>query len=169
MRRNLLLTSNPHFGLFSEILLLFSNCTYRPLQKHPGNLNYHCVVESYHEQYERALKLEKTKLAAKIVAQIHDQGGMFLKQDDVGWVEIDEEAARTKISHTFRNHRIAVRTAMKKQQQQTATTVAAAAAGSSPPSTDTTIFGTVLGGRYSPGMILDSTVDSKRRRIDNFI
>ena len=144
---------------------------YRPLQKHTGNLNYHCVVERYHEEYERALKLEKTKLAAKIVEQIHNQGGKFLKQDDVGlWVEIDEEAARTKISHTFRNHRIAARTALKKEQQrhqnQHQQAGGAAAFGSlSPSSASNGLFGSSLGGRFSPGMVLDPTVDSKRRRV----
>jgi hypothetical protein len=151
----------------------------RPLQKHPGNLNYHCVVESYHEEYEQALKLEKTKLAAKIVDQIRRQGGRFLKQDHVGWIEIDEEASRTKISHTFRNHRIAVRTVLKKQQRQqkqaqqqqaqqqqqqaqqqqaSVVTVSAGIRG---------MFGTNLGGRLSPGMVLDPTVDSKRRRMND--
>ncbi|KAG7355082.1 hypothetical protein IV203_004438 [Nitzschia inconspicua] len=86
----------------------------KPLQKHDGNLNYHFVVEGYHERYEQASKLEKTQIAKTIVDKIHEQGGRFLKQDDAGWVEIDDEAARTKISHTFRNHRIAARTALKK-------------------------------------------------------
>ena len=125
-------------------------------------------MESYHEEYERALKLEKTKLAAKIVEQIHNQGGRFLKQDDVGsWIEIDEEAARTKISHTFRNHRIAARTALKKEQQQQQQQASGAAAfGSlSPSSASNDLFGSSLGGRFSPGMVLDPTVDSKRRRV----
>jgi hypothetical protein len=86
----------------------------KPLQKHDGNLNYHYVVEGYHDRYERASKLEKTQIAKTIVDKIHEQGGRFLKQEDAGWVEIDDEAARTKISHTFRNHRIAARTALKK-------------------------------------------------------
>eukprot|EP00529_Nitzschia_sp_RCC80_P018858 CAMPEP_0113468778 /NCGR_PEP_ID=MMETSP0014_2-20120614/15539_1 /TAXON_ID=2857 /ORGANISM="Nitzschia sp." /LENGTH=515 /DNA_ID=CAMNT_0000361195 /DNA_START=365 /DNA_END=1912 /DNA_ORIENTATION=- /assembly_acc=CAM_ASM_000159 len=143
----------------------------KPLQKHTGNLNYHCVVECYHEDYERALKLEKTKLAAKIVEQIHNQGGRFLKQDDFGsWVEIDEEAARTKISHTFRNHRIAARTALKKEQQQQKqkqqqASAAAAFESVFPSSASNDFFGSSLGGRFSPGMVLDPTVDSKRRRV----
>jgi hypothetical protein len=86
----------------------------KPLQKHDGNLNYHYVVEGFHERYEQASKLEKTQIAKTIVDKILEQGGRFLKQEDAGWVEIDDEAARTKISHTFRNHRIAARTAQKK-------------------------------------------------------
>lgn len=86
----------------------------KPLQKHPGNLNYHYVIEGYHERYEKAMKLEKTQIAFFIVEKIHMLGGGFLRQDEAGWVEIDDEAARTKVSHTFRNHRIAARTFLKK-------------------------------------------------------
>ena len=47
-------------------------------------------------------------------------GGRFLKLDDVGWVEIDDDEARYKVSHTFRNHRIAKRTAEKKAKASAA-------------------------------------------------
>mmetsp|Transcript_87484 Transcript_87484/g.131231 ORF Transcript_87484/g.131231 Transcript_87484/m.131231 type:complete len:468 (+) Transcript_87484:35-1438(+) len=86
----------------------------KPLQKHPGNLRYHHIIETYNEQYEKAMKLEKTNISKWLVEQIQDAGGRFLKQDDVAWVEIDDDAARYKVSHTFRNHRIAKRTAEKK-------------------------------------------------------
>lgn len=86
----------------------------KPLQKHHGNLHYHFVIEGYHDRYEKAMKLEKTQIAKFIVDTIQELGGRFLKQDEAGWVEIDDEAARTKVSHTFRNHRIAARTAVKK-------------------------------------------------------
>lgn len=87
----------------------------KPLQKHSGNLRYHHIIESYHGQYEAAQKLEKTNLSKLIVKKMQDSGGRFLKQDDVGWVEIDDDAARYKVSHTFRNHRIAARTQEKKK------------------------------------------------------
>ncbi len=86
----------------------------KPLQKYSGNLNYHYIVESYHERYEAAEKGEKSKLAMEIVQKIYAQGGRFLKQDAAGWIAISDEAARSKVSHTFRNHRIAARTAIKK-------------------------------------------------------
>ena len=41
-------------------------------------------------------------------------GGRFLKQDEGGWVEISDDQARLKVSHTFRNHRIAERASLKK-------------------------------------------------------
>lgn len=86
----------------------------KPLQKYRGNLNYHYVIEGYHERYEAAAKGDKADLAMEIVKKIHNQGGRFLKQDEAGWTKIANEAAKTKVSHTFRNHRIAARTALKK-------------------------------------------------------
>lgn len=87
----------------------------KPLQKYSGNINYHYVIGGYHDHYEEASKQEKTELAMTIVNKIHSRGGRFLKQDDGGWLEIPNEAARSKVSHTFRNHRIAARTAIKKE------------------------------------------------------
>jgi hypothetical protein len=86
----------------------------KPLQKHPGNIRYHHIIETYNEKYEKAMKLEKTSISKWLVEQIQEAGGRFLKLDDVSWVEIDDDAARYKVSHTFRNHRIAKRTADKK-------------------------------------------------------
>ena len=94
----------------------------KPLQKHSGNLNYHYIVESYHERYEAAPKGVKSELAMEIVKQIHAQGGRFLKQDTAGWTAITDEAARSKVSHTFRNHRIAARMAIKKAMEKSTTT-----------------------------------------------
>lgn len=86
----------------------------KPLQKFSGNLNYHYVIEGYHDRYEAAAKGVKAELAMEIVKKIDDQGGRFLKQDEAGWTVIANEAAKCKVSHTFRNHRIAARTAIKK-------------------------------------------------------
>jgi hypothetical protein len=86
----------------------------KPLQKHPGNLRYHRIIESFEDRYEAAMKMEKTTIAAEIVQQIKDARGRFLKQDSTGWVEIDDPAARYKVSHTFRNHRISMKSNQKK-------------------------------------------------------
>jgi hypothetical protein len=86
----------------------------KPLQKHPGNLRYHHIIESFEDRYESAMKLEKTTIAKEIVQQIKDAEGRFLRQDNTGWVEIDDAAARYKVSHTFRNHRISIRSNLKK-------------------------------------------------------
>lgn len=93
----------------------------KPLQKYSGNLNYHYIVQMYHERYEDAAKGVKSELAMEIVKTIQAQGGRFLKQDTVGWTMITDEAARSKVSHTFRNHRIAARSAIKKAMELTKT------------------------------------------------
>eukprot|EP00536_Pseudo-nitzschia_multiseries_P011634 jgi/Psemu1/326533/estExt_fgenesh1_pg.C_4070001 len=86
----------------------------KPLQKYSGNLNFHYVIECCHERYEAAAKGDKANLAMEIVKTIHAKGGRFLKQDDAGWSIISDEVAKSKVSHTFRNHRIAARTAYRK-------------------------------------------------------
>lgn len=90
----------------------------KPLQKHAGNLRYHHFIETYHGQYEIAQKLEKTNLSKLIVQKMKEAGGRFLKQNDCGWIEIDDDAARYKVSHTFRNHRIAARSLEKKTKEK---------------------------------------------------
>jgi len=86
----------------------------KPIQKHPGNLRYHQVVGSYQGAYEEMHKLAKTDLSKTIVEQFKDAGHRFLKQEEYGWVEVDDEAARNKVSHAFRNHRIAARVQERK-------------------------------------------------------
>jgi hypothetical protein len=81
----------------------------KPLQKHPGNLRYHHVVDGYQCEYEKMQKLAKTTLSKMIVDKFKAEGFRFMKQDEGGWIEVDDEAARYKVSHTFRNHRIAAR------------------------------------------------------------
>lgn len=101
----------------------------KPLQKHSGNLRYHLIVESFQDRYETASKLEKTNISKEIVEEIKRSGGRFLKQDKCGWVEIDDDDARYKVSHTFRNHRIAARAAQKKALAAQKKALAAMAGG----------------------------------------
>ena len=86
----------------------------KPLQKHPGNLRYHHIVDSHQAEYEAMQKLAKTNLSKQIVEMFKQGGDRFLKQDEGGWLEVDDESARYKVSHSFRNHRIAARTHERK-------------------------------------------------------
>eukprot|EP00934_Nitzschia_sp_Nitz4_P002590 Nitzschia sp. Nitz4//scaffold29_size155292//59278//61341//NITZ4_002653-RA/size155292-processed-gene-0.13-mRNA-1//1//CDS//3329546433//2580//frame0 len=104
----------------------------KPLQKHPGNLRYHYIIESYHPQYDVAQKLEKTNLSKAIVEEVKGYGGRFLKQSDAGWVEVDDETARYKVSHTFRNHRIAARQQEKKNGSEESETAGDTENGDAP-------------------------------------
>lgn len=74
-------------------------------REHTGNLRAGHLVEMFHDEYEKAGKFEKTEVAQRIVGMIHDSFGRFLKWEANGWVEVDDEAAREKISHFFRHLR----------------------------------------------------------------
>lgn len=81
----------------------------RFIQEHVGNLRYRHIVESRMEKYEQATKrVEKTDLTAEVVKVVNEKGGRFLKQDGGGWIEIDVDSARDKVSHSFRNLRKAM-------------------------------------------------------------
>jgi hypothetical protein len=89
-----------------------------------GNANFRRLVDDYRGEYERSTsKLEKIKIAKKIVSEIKAEGARFLKQTDykygkdgkmikkeqgatlsIGWVAPDH-VAREKIIHAFRNLR----------------------------------------------------------------
>lgn len=74
-------------------------------REHTGNLRALHLCEMVRPQYEAAGKFEKTAIAERIVHAIRESHGRFLKWEEDGWVEVDTEAAREKISHFFRHHR----------------------------------------------------------------
>lgn len=71
-----------------------------------GNLRALHLVDLNQDKYEAANKFEKTEVAEKLVNIIHESGGRFLRKDATGWVEVDHEAAREKVSHFFRQNRV---------------------------------------------------------------
>eukprot|EP00934_Nitzschia_sp_Nitz4_P001317 Nitzschia sp. Nitz4//scaffold72_size95085//11097//12527//NITZ4_004744-RA/size95085-processed-gene-0.78-mRNA-1//1//CDS//3329557327//1317//frame0 len=72
---------------------------------HFGNVRLRMLIEQYAEQYDAANVQEKTKLANEIVQHIQDKTGRFLRDDGVGWVEVDNIIARKKVAHAFRTLR----------------------------------------------------------------
>jgi hypothetical protein len=62
-------------------------------------------VESKLEEYEKADRMDKTLLAETIVRKVKGVSGRFLRQDGESWIEVDDDAARDKISYTFRSQR----------------------------------------------------------------
>ena len=54
-------------------------------------------------------KFEKTVLSGVVVTKVKEKGGKFLKQDLEGWFEITDIEARDKVSHAFRNRRLATK------------------------------------------------------------
>jgi len=74
-------------------------------REHTGNLRAAHLVEMHQREYEKAGKFEKTEIAERIVSIINESLGRFLKWEENGWAEVDNDAAREKISHFFRHLR----------------------------------------------------------------
>lgn len=79
------------------------------VKTHTGNLRALHLCETYYPKYESrdTKKCIKTAIANEIVELIRASGGRFLKPCDAhgGWEEVDDSAAREKISHYFRHMR----------------------------------------------------------------
>mmetsp|Transcript_9306 Transcript_9306/g.26579 ORF Transcript_9306/g.26579 Transcript_9306/m.26579 type:complete len:524 (-) Transcript_9306:33-1604(-) len=75
----------------------------KPFQIHPGNLFLSDFVDKYYSRYQTCRKYEKTTLTIQIVAMVKQSGSRFVKKDGKFWVCVDDDRAREKVSHTFRN------------------------------------------------------------------
>ncbi|CAB9521386.1 Transfer protein [Seminavis robusta] len=76
--------------------------------EHSGNIRFRYMVEHQAADYNATASASaKKRITSDIVAKIHQTGGRFLKDDrDAGWIEVDDETARLKVSHVFRNMRL---------------------------------------------------------------
>ncbi|CAB9517664.1 Transfer protein [Seminavis robusta] len=77
----------------------------RHTRNHTGNARAAHISEMFRDKYEAAGKFEKTAIAERIVTMIRESQGRFLKWEDDAWVAVDQQAARNKISHFYRNTR----------------------------------------------------------------
>jgi hypothetical protein len=77
----------------------------RHSQNSPGNLRLRHLLQKHRGQYEEASKFEKTVVAEIALKIMKDSGCRFLKSTKLGWVECEDQVARDKISHAFRNLR----------------------------------------------------------------
>jgi hypothetical protein len=74
--------------------------------EHMGNLRFRYWVESHAKQYDLATSSsEKKQLTHEIVQLVKDSTGRFLKDDEAGWIEVEDDVARLKVSHAFRTLR----------------------------------------------------------------
>lgn len=71
---------------------------------HQGNLILRNLVEAYSDKYEAATRNKKKTVTIEVLGIIK-QSGRFIKEEDVGWVEVTDEVARLKVSHVFRDLR----------------------------------------------------------------
>jgi len=65
---------------------------------HIGNLWLRKLVTDRLSEYEAAYYAEKQHVSDDVVRTIHKHGGLFLKEDETWWIEVDEETARNKVS-----------------------------------------------------------------------
>jgi hypothetical protein len=73
-------------------------------QEHTGNVIMRKIISEYVPEYRVATKPAKGRIPLKVVKRIKQEGGRFLKRDtDNGWwFQVSDEAAREKISMSFR-------------------------------------------------------------------
>jgi hypothetical protein len=73
---------------------------------HTGNLRALHLVNLWKTRYDGAAnRSKKAEISERIVSIVHESGGRFLEWEDNGWVEVEDEMARDKIAHYFRNAR----------------------------------------------------------------
>lgn len=77
----------------------------RSCYSHVGNLRLRKMVSDKFHLYEISGFGEKLPISDEIVCTIKSLSGRFLKDDGAGWVEVDDETARKKVSHAFRTFR----------------------------------------------------------------
>jgi hypothetical protein len=85
-------------------------------QNFPGNQYYISVVEMHMESYNDAgpEQKEKRAISGQVLKMLQQSGARFLQRADNatdsnvedGWVQVDDQAARKKICHAFRNIRL---------------------------------------------------------------
>mmetsp|Transcript_3602 Transcript_3602/g.8225 ORF Transcript_3602/g.8225 Transcript_3602/m.8225 type:complete len:437 (+) Transcript_3602:64-1374(+) len=74
-------------------------------QDHIGNIRYRSLVEKYKSRYDGSSNFDKTAIAFMIITIVKESTGRFLKEDSDGWIEVDDNKARAKVSHLFRTLR----------------------------------------------------------------
>jgi len=75
----------------------------RGYHNHVGNVKLRNLILDLKPQYNSSSKSEKKPLTENVVHTIKKMPARFLKLEAAGWVEVDDEEARLKVSHTFRN------------------------------------------------------------------
>ena len=74
-----------------------------PLRRHPGNIKFRSVVESFNEQYGSASKHEKTEIIRKVIQEIQNTGAQFLIMENGAVKTASADEIRMKVSHRFRD------------------------------------------------------------------
>jgi hypothetical protein len=91
----------------SNDILLGSGFAY---QNFPGNQYFITVIELHEGSYNDAGsdQMKKTAISKQVLKMLQQSGVRFLQRavnEEDGWVQVDDQAARQKVSHAFRNLR----------------------------------------------------------------
>ncbi|KAG7366859.1 hypothetical protein IV203_029529 [Nitzschia inconspicua] len=77
----------------------------KKVQSFPGNLKFREEIESNRHTYDMSSKFEKSVMIEIVLRRVKDTGGRFLQHGASGYFEVDDDVARKKISHAWRNLR----------------------------------------------------------------
>ena len=85
-----------------------------------GNIKFRYFVSTFVDMYESSTAEEKCDITMNIVQRLkRDIHVKFLKKDGTyGWMEVDDDVARLKVSHVFRSLRREKNMKQEQQQQQ---------------------------------------------------
>ena len=69
---------------------------------HTGNCRFREAKDKLQCEYFATPKLERTRVSQKLVDEVHDWKGRFLRKDSSGWYEVHNHVARTKAGQALR-------------------------------------------------------------------
>jgi hypothetical protein len=85
------------------------------VNNHIGNKMYLDKKMELQDSYTAATKEDKTGISQELVDAVHNWGGKFLKEDDVGWYQVENIIARKKASQTLRERDDRAKKKVRKQ------------------------------------------------------
>lgn len=76
----------------------------KPIQDHYGNMHFRFLIDEHLDEHLQSSLTEKVALTWRLVKQVKDSSGRFLKKADGGWwIEATDSEARDKVAFTFSN------------------------------------------------------------------
>lgn len=75
-----------------------------PMQRHPGNIRMHHLINSYRPLYRKATRTDKASMIQEVLQKLKQGGVRFRKREDHEdlWAEVSDQVAYDKISHALR-------------------------------------------------------------------
>jgi hypothetical protein len=93
----------------------------KPIQYRPANVRFRKMLDCHLEKYGKGENCGKVFAPVYMVNMVKEEGGRFLKELEVGggWVEVDEDTAKAKVSQAFRSRRQVFQATFKKDKSTT--------------------------------------------------